>query len=324
MSDYEHYTGREPIFGLGYPGAPTGELGSPHDEGVKTTAIGRIMGAMLGVLGVGIFAGGVGSVVDGALEISALAAVLQDDLGAVPVGAPETTLGVAEFAEGTGNFVHVQAGATARTDGGCGFYVDPSATPAPDALLVCQVTVTDGAVTGVDNSVRVEPALEARLTWAGLTRVFGGTQTLLQFMTASMGAAYLGATPPADVDSRLTTLESAIGEGGGDAGGPIYAALLAMSATDLRLVPQYIAAMIAPLQEQIAALEAGGAGSGGEAPVAISEDDGYNQGMISLKLAHYLPDVLEDQRNVATVARDHTGHGDGADGKDFVGEDSEW
>jgi hypothetical protein len=333
MSEYTHYTGSEPIFGLGYPAE--GETGTPHDEGVKTEAIGRIMGAMLGALGVGIYRGGVGSIVGADLVISEMGwvegevtvpgAVIEDDLGAVPVYSAEETLAAAGFAEGI-NYVHVQVGATAREDQGCGYYIDGSATPAPDALLVCKVTVAGGVVTAVDNSVRAAPAIAGRIPWAALVRVFGGDQSLEAFLTAALGANYLATVPPASVDSRLVLLEAYMGGGGGGGGefGAVYWWLLALSPTDATTIPQWVQTITDALAVRLDALEAAGSGSSGAAVVQmVLPDDVANQAILMMTGAHYLPDLPTAQRNTATVVENHYGRGDGADGKDFVGAGSD-
>ena len=210
MSEYPDNYAQEPLFGLGYP---TGGMASSAAEQLRTESLARLAQAFLQALGSGIYEGGVGSIVGDDLSISELGhvssgievagALVPDALGAVPVYSAAATILLAEFAEGV-NYVHVQIGETAREDQGCGYYVDASATPAPDALLVLKATVTAGVLTAVDNTVRAAPAIQSRLTWAGLMRVApGGTQTLLAFLilggitdgTFSPDMAILGQSP---------------------------------------------------------------------------------------------------------------------------------
>ncbi len=332
---YDTYTGREELFGIGYPA--DGEIINEHDEALQIGMIGRLIGAMLGALGEGIFRGGVGSIVSGNLVLSELGwtaenvtvpgAVIEDSLGAVPVYHAEETLAPAAFTNGT-NYVHVQVGETARTDLSCGYYVDTTATPAPDALLVCSVTVAGGVIMAVDNSVRAAPAIAARLPWAGLVRVFGGTETLESLLNTILGAAYLATSPPDDVDTRLTTLEDYIGTLGAPEGTTVYWALLQYTAGDATTIPQWVRAITDALDTRVTALEAaGGTTSGsGTSTSAVEEWDevAYNHAMGLMEISHFLPDVLQNQRNAATTVRDHYGHGDGADGLDFVEAGSAW
>jgi len=316
VADYNEYTGREELFGLGFP--QEGETGTPHDEEVKTAAIGRLLGGMLDALGPGIYSGGVGSLVDGDLVVSALGGLIPDDLGAVPASAALRTWTAAEINNGV-SYVHVQLGATAREDGAAAFYVSASATPAPDALLVCKVTKAGGALTAVDNSVRAAPAITVRIPWAGLLRVFGGAETLEELLTAVLGAAYLGATPPTDVDTRLADLEA--GGGGGGGGGTTYWGLLQLSSGDSTLISQAIAAAVdVAIATHIVDYHGDTGGGGGTTTAAAEEwdEEAYNFAQTVMHLAHYVPDLPEAHRNVATVVRDHYGHGDGADGLNFV------
>jgi hypothetical protein len=330
---YDIYTGREELFGLGYPG--DGETINEHDEALQIGSIGRLIGAMLGALGCGIYRGGVGAIAGGSLVISELGwaagevlvpgAVIEDSLGAVPVYHAEETLEPSAFAEGM-NYVHVQVGETARTDLSCGYYVDTSDVPAPDALLVCAVTVTAGVITAVDNSVRAAPAIAARIPWAGLVRVFGGTETLESLLNTILGAAYLGAAPPDAVHTRLAALEALVGALGGGTGATVYWWLLPMLPGDATTIPQWVRTITDALAARVTALEA--AGSGGTATTVVEveewDENSHNLGLLCVALTHHLPDIVSGQRNVATVVRDHYGHGDGEDEADYVGAGSEW
>jgi hypothetical protein len=254
------------------------------------------------------------------LQLSAVSALVVDELGTVPIADAAQVIAATQFSEGL-NYVHLQADETARVDGACGWFVSGSVAPPAGGVLVCAVTVTDGVLTAVDNSVRVPPAIAERLPWA--------SARMIALLTAALGAAYLGATPPASVADRLATLEALItGGGGGEGGtGPIFAALLAMSATDPRLVPQFITDTV---NAAIAAAGVGTAGgSGGAAASTLRDDDSYNLGMLAIKATRYLPDVLIDQRNAATVVDKADGSnvygaGAGADGLNFIDEGSEW
>lgn len=323
MSEYQHYTGRGSLFGLGFPGAD-GEFGSPHDEGAKVGGIERLFGALLGALGAGIFSGGVGSISGGDLQLSAVSALVEDELGTVPIADTAQVIAATQFAEGL-NYVHLQAGENARADGECGYYVSGSEVPPSGGVLVCGVKVEGGALTAVDNAVRMAPEIVHRIPLLDLMMVMGGTQTARQFLTAALGAAYLGATPPASVADRLMTLEALItgGVGGGGGTGPIFAALLAMSATDQRLVPQFVTDTV---NDAIAAAGVGTTGgSGGAAATStLRDDDSYNLGMLVLELTQWLPDAPVYQRNAATIRAGVYGDGSGADGLNFVGEGSEW
>jgi hypothetical protein len=312
MSEYLHYTGREPLFGFGYPGAPAGELGSPHDEGVKTVAIAERIAAMLRALGPGIYEGGVATLSSGAVAITALHAVVMDSLGAVTITQEATTLAATEFPTGT-SYVHVQATEDARTDGTCGYYVSSSATPATGALRVARVTKVAGAITAVDCSVQTSPAISSRIPWAELVAEYGGTETLLEMLTAVLGSAYLEATPPSDVDTRLTALE---GAGGGGGGGVEYWGDLDQEAAGVdKSIRQGAAEEAetvadAAVAAHVTALHGSSSGTG-TAAVAVAAEQwdvvAVNELRLAAATAHYLATVPETLQDAAVVVDGHCG-----------------
>ena len=196
------------------------------------------------------------------------------------------------------------------------------------------MTKAGGVLTAVDNSVRAAPAISLRIPWTGLVRVFGGTETLEELLTAALGAAYLGETAPDDVDARLTELEALSGGGGGGEGGTLYWGLLAKASGDSTLIAQAISTAVdAAIAAHVTAYHTSsgdGGGTGGGTTTIINQaeewdEDAYNQALIVMHLTHYFPDLPEQHRNAATVVRDHYGHGDGADGKNFVDDaNSDW
>lgn len=263
MSDYIHYTGFEPLFGLGFP--MEGELGTPADEGTRTRQIARVLGAMLGALGPGIYSGMVGSIVGGDVSLTAGAAVVSDELGAVPIAAGIEVITASQCAEGDQNFVHVQADETARTDGACGYVVLSTATPPAGGLLVCQVTVTDGVITAVDNAVRVAPAISDRLPWAA---------KIVETLAAVIGLPY---TNPLTLDARLALVES--GTGGGATGDWFWDGK-ARSQGDNTQIPQFVQKAI---EDALAGLPAGGTGgTAGTTAAAPWDVDGANQSLALL------------------------------------------
>lgn len=328
MSYPENYV-QEDLFGLGW--ADSGIISS-EGEGLRVRSIARLIGAMLGALGSGLYVGGEGAIVDGALVISELGltagtaetpvlvpgACLADSLGVVAVHADETTLAASAFPAGT-SYVHVQAGATARADLGCGYYVDPSDTPAPDALLVCQVTKVGDALTAVDNGVRLPPAIADRIPWAGLVRTHGATETLLALLTTMLGANYLGTAPPASVDARLTALEAS--GVGGTGGTPLLDALLTSAGlTDLQVAT---AAAAEAITAHLAAAHATGSSSSGTEtiPVAAEQWDvvAANKLRLAMQVTHMLPDSAATLRDTMIVVEGHYGRGERG-GVNFVDE----
>jgi hypothetical protein len=309
MSIYPDNYDQEELFGLGYP---TGGMISAAADETRTRAVARLLSAMLGSLGTGIFEGMLGAVVDGGLEISAGTALVSDDLGAVPISAGLEALLDSAFAAGSSNYVHVQADETARADGACGYLVSPSATPPPGGLLVCQVTKSGGVVTAVDNGVRLAPALEARLTWAGLVTAIGGTETLGDVVAAEQ--------------ARLDNLEATVAGGGGGGGTASYLSLLLYQAGSSVLAPQWIKQQI---DAAISAAGTGGSetGTAQNPPVERWDELSWNFGQATMRLVALDPDLPIDYRNTATVVAPVDGvggfgHGERG-GVDFVDPDSD-
>lgn len=304
MSEYNYYTGRGTLFGLGYPGAD-GELGSPHDEGVKVEGIERLFGSMLGALGVGIYEGLLGSLVGGDVHLTAGTAMVEDELGALPIAETAQVIAAAQFSEGV-NYVHLQADETARTDGACGYYMSGSATPPAGGVLVCKVTVAGGVITAVDNGVRVPLAINSRLAWAQMTENgVAGAPNLRDVVMSILGAAYFGATPPADVDTRLTDVELAGGGGGGTGREYLgYPTPMEVSPTDGTTYEQVAEAEAqALLDPQIARIDALEAAAGAVAvkPVEQWDNEAWNMGLLTLRLGAVTPTLLYGMRNAATV-----------------------
>lgn len=326
MADYQHYTGAEPLFGIGYPNE--GELGSPHDEGVKAAQIASLISGMLTALGPGIYAEGVASLAAGSVDISGpLVAVVEDSLGALVVVVEEETLAPGQFVDGL-NYVHLQATEMARSLQTGELYVSQSATPAEGALVVCAVTKAAGALTAVDNSVRSAPAITARLPWQELRRVFGGEETLGEALTAILGAVYLGESRPDDVDTRLAALEAG-GVGGGEGGGgyEYWRTMPKANGDDTRIEQEMETRLAAALAAHVAEYHADEepAGESGGTAVQMWDDDAYNQSQIALYVTHMLPDMPEQHRNAVTVVDEHYGDGSGDDAVNWIDEEnSDW
>ena len=287
----------EQLFGLPYP-TGGGEISAAVEQD-KTAAIARVLAAMLGAVGIGIVAGGVGTIVDGDLHLTASSALVSDELGCVPVADTAQVIAAAQFAEGT-NYVHLQADETARVDGACGYYVSGSATPATGAVLVCQVTVTGGVLTAVDNSVRVPPAIVRRIAWPALVRAAGSAETLLEFVTAALGEAYVGATPPASVDDRLSVVEAGGGSGGTGLG---YWGTAQRLPGDPTQIPQYVTALLEALKTELQAeIAAGGTGAGSSTAAEPWDVDGANQSLALLaEIGSDNPAAGDTQRDSAIL-----------------------
>jgi hypothetical protein len=330
MSDYDVYQGREDFFGIAYPAE--GDLGSPHDEQIKTESIGRLIQAMLDALGEGIYSGGRAELSGLDCLIPALKGVIADALGAVPIAHEEEIVEVGEFAEGV-NYVHLQLAETARQDGDCGFYVSASETPADDALRVCKVTVSAGAITEIDNTVQEPPAIASRIPFETLLRSYADETTLLELLTATLGTAYLGETLPDDIDSRLTTLEESGGGGGGGGVITYWGVLLekADNTTTIRQAAMQIAddAVAAHVQAYHGGGggDGGGGDGGGDSEITVMEPwnvDAVNQLRLLIQGTHWLPTLPETQIDAVIIVRDI--YGDGSHGTvDFVDhENSTW
>ena len=204
------YTGETTNFGLPY--RQDGDISSGAQEQVAWEGLdGALQGAIDGV-GVGVLEGGVGAIDGGLLVISPLLAIIPDGSGGVLVEHVEETYGAGEFGEGD-SYIHAQLTATSRADRSCTYYIDTDPTPLADAICLVRVTVAAGVITAVDNTVKAAPAIEARLAWERIKRSADDPSTLLENLSDWLGTAYVGETPPADVDTRLTALEG----GGGTA-----------------------------------------------------------------------------------------------------------
>jgi hypothetical protein len=277
---------------------------------VKTAAIAERIAAMLRALGPGIYEGGVATLSSGAVAITALYGVVTDSLGAVTIAQEATTLAATEVPNGT-SYVHVQATEEARTDGTCGYYVSTSATPATGALRVAQVTKVAGAITAVDCSVQTSPAIISRLPWAELVSEYGGTETLLERLTAALGADYLGETAPSDVDTRLTALEGA-GGGGGGGGVEYWGDLTQETAGVSKTIRQGAteeAETVADAAVAAHVTELHGSTGTGTAAVAAEQWDvvAVNELRIAAATAHYLATVPETLQDAAVVVDGHCG-----------------
>ena len=237
----------------GLPAPADGEFGWAPDEQLKVELIGRLFQRLLDAVGAGVITGGEGSIVAGNLALSALVAIIDDDLGAVPVQATPATLSASLFAAGD-SYVHVQLAETARADGSCAYYISVSETPAADALVVCKVTKAGAVITAVDNTVKAVPVIAGRLPWTVLARSYDDATTLLALLTSMLGAGYLDGTVTDDVDARLTALETAPSGGGGT--GTVYWGALQQTASVATTIAQAIAAAIA---EHLATVQHGGA-----------------------------------------------------------------
>lgn len=246
----DQYSYSEGFWGL--PAPADGEFGWAPDEQLKVELIGRLFQRLLDAVGAGVISGGEGSIAGGNLALSALVAIVDDELGAVPVQATPTTLMASEFAAGD-SYVHVQLGETARADGSCAYYISASETPAADALAICKVTRTGAVITAVDNTVKAVPAIASRIPWSVLARSYDDATTLLALLTSMLGAGYLDGTVTDDVDARLTALESG---GGGGGAGTVYWGALQQTVSIATTIAQAIAAAIA---EHMATVQHGGA-----------------------------------------------------------------
>ena len=253
---------------FGFPYMQDGDTMSGAQEEAFHEGLDAILQGVLDAVGEGVIEGGVGSVVAGNLALTALKAIIADTTGGVYVAAAATTINAAEFEEGP-NYVHCQLTATSRADQSCEYYVDSSPTPAADAIVICQVTVSGGAVTAVDNTVKAVPAIAARIPWEVLIRSYDDPTTLLESLTDWLGADYLGETPPDSVDERLDALEA--GGGGGGGGGTVYWGGLERAVGDDETVDQAIDAAIA---DHLVTTPHGGSGGGGGTAVDTPWDVG--------------------------------------------------
>lgn len=310
------YTYQDELWGMPVPA--DGDTGWAPDERVKTVLIARLFQRLCDAVGVGVISGGAGSIVGGALSLTACTALIADADGAVPVEKAASTVAAAGFSEGT-NWVHLQLGTDARSDGtDCGYYVGASETPADDAILICQVTVSGGSLTAVDNTVKAIPTIAGRIPWESLTRSYDDATTLLAFLTGALGDAYMAETAD-DVDTRLSALEA--GGGGGGGGGTVYWGALQQSAGLTTTLIQYISGVIA---DHLLNAEHGG-GSGGATEILNPWDiDSVNQALALLS------EVRDDNGAAAETQIDSVVvvfgvYGDGTGDVDFVDEvNSTW
>jgi hypothetical protein len=301
------YSYEDVYFGLAAPA--DGEQGWAPDEQAKVDLIGRLFQRIFTAVGQGVIAGGVASIVAGNVAISELeSALVADDLGAVPIQADaETILGTA-FAEGD-SYVQVQATATARADGTCGYVVTASETPLSEALVICKVTVAAGTVTAVDNTVKAVPAIADRIPWEVLQRNYDDATTLLAKLREMLGTAYVDASDLTDVATRLAALEA--GGGGGGGGTTQYWGLLTFSATVLTTIVQFLEAGLA---QHVVDYHSS---TGGGGTVAVANDpwdnDAYNQALSVLtEVRAGNPEAARNHIDAVTVVPGT--YGDGSHG----------
>lgn len=286
---------QEVLFGLGYPGSD-GVISSAAAEQLRTEQIARVLAAVAGALGVGIYDGGDATVGATGVDVTAAVAIVQDELGWLPIQHAAATVLATEFATGT-SYLHLQAGETAREDGGCGYYVSTSATPAAGAVLICSVTASGGAVTAVDNSVRTSPAITPRLPWAELAQQYADDETLLDWLTERLGADYAAATPPSTVDARLHLLEAA-----------------AFGETELPDIPTEAeieeiaeAAATAAITEHVEEYHGSTGGTGGTTAAEQWDCSAVNGLRLALQAAHWLPNVTDTMVDAVLVVDGHCG-----------------
>lgn len=286
---------QETTFGFGYP--DEGATYTSEAERTRMEAIARVCAANAAALGVGIYSGGDGSLSGGALAITAAVAIVQDADGWVPVTASATTIAATEFPAGI-SYVHLQASETAREDGGCGYYVSASATPATGAVLVCKCTKVGSAITAVDNSVRAAPAVCGRIPWAVLVQEYGETETLGEVIAA--------------LQADVAALEAA-GLGGGELP-PYWGAMTEEFAGVTKRIRQGAAEEAATVAEaavdaHVAALHGSSSSGGATATVAAEQWDvvAVNELRIAAATAHYLPTVPETLQDAAVVVDGHCG-----------------
>jgi len=303
------YTGETTNFGLPY--RQDGDISSGAQEQVAWEGLdGALQGAIDGV-GVGVLEGGVGAIDGGLLVISPLLAIIPDGSGGVLVEHVEETYGAGEFGEGD-SYIHAQLTATSRADRSCTYYIDTDPTPLADAICLVRVTVAAGVITAVDNTVKAAPAIEARLAWERIKRSADDPSTLLENLSDWLGTAYVGETPPADVDTRLTALE---GGGGGGGGGTVVWGGLEKGVADDTTIDEEIDAKIA---EHVVNVQHGGGGGGGTA-VSV-EDDCFRANDIRsrlLQVRSHSPDVVATQRNAIYIVDGVYGDGSGGS-PDFI------
>jgi len=304
------YSGETTNFGLPY--RQDGDLSSGAQEQVAWEGLDGVLQGVIDGIGVGVLEGGHGTLdpfPDTVLSVSALKAIIPDGTGGVYVEHEAVEL-PASFFEGVGYYLHVQLTATSRADRSCVYYADSSPTPAADALVLCYAPVGAGNFLSVDNTVKAPPAVEARLAWERITRNADDPATLLENLAAWLGTAYVGETPPADVDTRLTGLESG---GGGGGGGTVYWNGLERTVSDPTTIAQAIAAAVAA---HLAAAQHGG---GGGTAVTV-EDDVFRANDIRsrlLQVRSHSPDVVATQRNALYIVDGVYGDGSGGS-PDFV------
>ena len=297
------YTYEEAYFGIPAPG--DGQTGLALDEQQKAALIGRLFQRVSDAVGEGVIEGGVGSIVGGDLQISAVtAALIRDEIGAVPVQADLTTLPASSFATGD-SYVHLQLTSIAREDGSCGYYISASATPASDALAICMVTKAGGVITAVDNTVKAVPAVAGRIPWEVLKRNYDDVTTLLEFLTEELGARYMDGTAPDDVDTRLTAVETG---GVGVGGATVYWGDLQRTASLATTIAQYVTSVIA---DHLANYSHGGGDGGGEISVVEPWDmDAANRHLaLMLDVLMDNPMAAFNQVDCMVVVVDEEGNG---------------
>lgn len=299
------YSAETPYFGLPY--RQDGDISSGAEEERAWAPLDATLQGVIDAVGVGAISGGIGTMVAGEVVISALKAIVPDDLGGVYVEAEETTEDGAWFGSDGAWYVHCQLTETSRQDRTCVYYRDESEIPAADAILLMQVTVAGGIVTEVDNSVRALPAIAARLPVDQLIRIFGSAELFWDWLGDRLGAAYMGETPPDDIDARLTAMESG---GGGGGGGTVYWGGLQKASGDPTTIDQEIDAKIVEYGSEHCQ---GGGGGGGATPVDVPWDcAAVNDLKARLKAIRTVdPEAASTQINSIYVVADVWGDGTG-------------
>ena len=297
------YSGETGNFGLPY--RQDGDISSGAEEAVAWEALDGALQGLVDALGVGVIDGGEGTIDGGDLVISALKAIIPDGTGGVYIEHVEEIYEAGDFAEGD-SYIHAQLTATSRADKSSTYYIDTDPDPAADAICLCRVTVTVGVITAVDNTVKAVPAIAERIPWEVLQRSYDDATTLLANLSAWLGTAYVGETPPGDIDARLTALEAG---GGGGGGGTVYWAALQQTAA---ITTTILAAIAAAIAQHVVDVAHGGGGSGGTAVVVTEEvviANDLRSRMVQVR--SHSPDVVATQLNALYIVDGVYGDGSG-------------
>ena len=125
-----------------FPYRQDGDISSGAQEQVAWEALDGALQGLVDGLGVGVIAGGEGTIDGGDLVISALKAIIADGTGGVYVEHAEAIYEAGDFGEGD-SYIHAQLTATSRADKSCTYYIDTDPDPAADAICLVVELIDD-------------------------------------------------------------------------------------------------------------------------------------------------------------------------------------